>query len=329
MLRKSMIGTLLLIILLSSCVPVNPASDAEMIRASATSVMKTMEALSLQLTDLPTESNGSPEGSSATGTVNPPTVIPTAKPSSTPTALPEPTSAPSPTVPWNSCDQAEFVRETIADGAQLRPGTEFTKTWTLKNSGTCTWSAGYRLVFESGEPMTTSVSRVITSTEVKPGEEVKLSVKMTAPEAYGDYVGYWKLANNYGESFGLTGEGKPFYVFVSVAPETSEPFAVVSANVFVYPTGYSGYCGKYGQTAYFTGSIRTNKRGKVRYHWESSGGFVNSTQKELEFVGADSMTVSESWTFYNGYHENWVQLVIDFPNKQAFDRVRYSIECTD
>ena len=51
------------------------------------------------------------------------------------------------------CDAAAFVRDvTIPDGTIVEPGRDFTKTWRLKNVGTCSWTTAYALVFVSWRP---------------------------------------------------------------------------------------------------------------------------------------------------------------------------------
>src|SRR5512135_3113735 len=46
------------------------------------------------------------------------------------------------------CDQAAYVRDvTIPDGTLFMPGTSFTKTWEIKNTGTCAWDGTYSIVF--------------------------------------------------------------------------------------------------------------------------------------------------------------------------------------
>src|SRR5512135_3467629 len=51
----------------------------------------------------------------------------------------------------STCDRAQFIADvTVPDGTRFSPGAAFTKTWRLKNVGTCTWSTSYTLVFSSG-----------------------------------------------------------------------------------------------------------------------------------------------------------------------------------
>ena len=48
---------------------------------------------------------------------------------------------------------ASTVSETIYDNTVMDPEEDFTKTWTLLNSGTCSWYSGYQLVHVSGYQM--------------------------------------------------------------------------------------------------------------------------------------------------------------------------------
>src|SRR4030042_2439689 len=79
------------------------------------------------------------------------------------------------------CDAAEFVRDvSYPDGSVVSRGENFTKTWRLKNSGTCAWITAYRLVFVSGEDMNGPVS-IPLAFNVPPGNTIDLSVNLEAP----------------------------------------------------------------------------------------------------------------------------------------------------
>lgn len=119
------------------------------------------------------------------------------------------------------CDQAQFIRDvTIPDGTVFAPGATFTKTWRLKNAGTCTWS-GYSLVFDSGDAMG-GVSPAPIGT-VSPNQEVDLSVNLTAPATVGSYRGYWRIRNSSGVLIPVLGgtQGKSFFVDIKVALTSS------------------------------------------------------------------------------------------------------------
>nr|BAL54017.1 hypothetical conserved protein [uncultured Chloroflexota bacterium] len=116
------------------------------------------------------------------------------------------------------CDWAQFIADvTIPDGTVMAPGTTFTKTWRLKNIGSCTWGTGYRLVFSSGSQMG-APTEVNLPYSVAPGQVVDVSVTMTAPSAPGSYRGYWLLKNASGALFGLgSTANKPFWVEIVIA----------------------------------------------------------------------------------------------------------------
>ncbi|HJS20891.1 MAG TPA: NBR1-Ig-like domain-containing protein [Anaerolineales bacterium] len=133
-------------------------------------------------------------------------------------ALPTSTRVASPTA---VCDQAQFVRDvTIPDGTTFAPNATFTKTWRLRNAGTCTWS-GYSLVFDSGDSMGgTSPTPIGT---VSPGQEIDVSVNLTAPATAGSYRGYWRIRNSSGVLIPVLGgtQGKSFFVDIRVGVSSS------------------------------------------------------------------------------------------------------------
>ncbi len=96
-----------------------------------------------------------------------------------PTLLPSPgvTGTPlSPAGPTTACDQALFVRDiTIPNGVKVPAGAQFTKTWEVKNAGTCTWTADYDLVFSQGNQLSGPQTASLPGS-VKPGESIELSL---------------------------------------------------------------------------------------------------------------------------------------------------------
>lgn len=110
-----------------------------------------------------------------------------------------PTSTPVP----GTCNDATFLEDvTIEDGTIFPPGKDFLKVWRLRNVGSCTWSTDYDLVFVGGNRM--GAQSVIPLAEtVKPGESVELGAYMIAPQAPGNYRGFWMLRNQDGKRFGV------------------------------------------------------------------------------------------------------------------------------
>lgn len=148
------------------------------------------------------------------GTTPVPTVTgtpPTATPTSTP-APPTPT-----TVPPSTCDKVQFVADVnFPDGSVLQPGAQFTKTWRLKNVGSCAWDTDYQLVFFSGEKLGAASSAKFPKS-VAVGETVDISINMKAPTETGSYRGYWMFKNADGALFGIGSQAnKPWWVDIKV-----------------------------------------------------------------------------------------------------------------
>ena len=114
-------------------------------------------------------------------------------------------------------DRAQFIADvTVPDGTRYDPGATFTKTWRLRNVGTCTWSTSYTMVFVSGTQMGSTASVAMPSS-VPPGQNVDLSVNMTAPNAAGHYIGYWQFKNANSVQFGIgVNANKSWWVEINV-----------------------------------------------------------------------------------------------------------------
>jgi len=134
----------------------------------------------------------------------------TPHPSSTPGGTQDPTGVP--------CNRLTFLKDVShPDGTDLQPGEEFTKTWRLKNAGSCPWTPGYMLVFDRGDAMGGPASVQLTKEDVPPGESVDVSVDLAAPDETGTYQGYWKVRSDSGEVFGYGEDLKAFWVKIDVA----------------------------------------------------------------------------------------------------------------
>jgi hypothetical protein len=305
------------------CACGSPAASADQsLQASSTASMKTVIALSTLLADRDTPTPPA---------TNTPFIPPTPTPAETATPLKTPTRLPTVATPWDTCDVATFVSDTVSDKVIMTPGTPFIKTWTLINSGTCTWTKYYRLVFESGEPMTESTEVAFLTKDLKPGGQVTLSVEMTAPLQEGSYQGFWKLANQDGYRFGLGNTGDPFWVNVTIAPDANpeDEFAVTSAPAFAVPTDYHGDCGKNGYPVTLIGKITTNKAGTVKYRWVGSEGAGSDSSQTIIFYGADTQEVYRTFYITKGSHYGYGRLNIQLPNDQLFDKARFNIVCTN
>src|SRR5512133_1372036 len=124
-----------------------------------------------------------------------------------------------------NCAKASLVGENPPDGAIVKPGESFWKTWTLKNTGTCTWTAAYSLVFLKGDLMGGLTSYPLND-DVAPGEQKDISIYLKAPDTEGATTGYWKLQSPWNASFGVGPSDEPFYVQVNVSGAAEPTYGI-------------------------------------------------------------------------------------------------------
>jgi len=100
------------------------------------------------------------------------------------------------------------------DGTLVEPGTVFTKVWRVRNSGNTVWPETTVLSFVYGDRLDSPDAVQLTSA-VAPGQELDISVVMTAPSTTGRFSNYWRLCGPEGSFF-----GPPLYtrIIVPVLP---------------------------------------------------------------------------------------------------------------
>jgi Ig-like domain from next to BRCA1 gene len=100
-----------------------------------------------------------------------------------------------------SCYGLSFVSDvTIPDNTPMNPGQAFTKTWKVKNAGSCAWDAGFKFSFTGGEQMGGATFTLPSS--VAAGAVYDISVPMTAPNRTGTLRGNWRMSTASGQFFG-------------------------------------------------------------------------------------------------------------------------------
>lgn len=119
------------------------------------------------------------------------------------------------------CDFAAFVGDvTIPDGTMIPPNTPFTKTWTVKNIGTCTWTPDYQIVYDGGDLLGSPMAVPMVDRNVAPGETAQISITLTAPPDNKRHYSYWKFRNDKGGVFGVvdvaTNEERPVWAEIVV-----------------------------------------------------------------------------------------------------------------
>jgi len=100
-----------------------------------------------------------------------------------------------------SCYGLSFVSDvSIPDNTPVTAGQAFTKTWKVKNAGSCAWDAGFKFAFTGGDAMggaTYTLPSTITA-----GAVTDISVAMTAPNKTGTIRGNWRMSTASGQFFG-------------------------------------------------------------------------------------------------------------------------------
>jgi hypothetical protein len=200
LLIASLVGVLLLI----SCAPAPaaPTPDKALIQTSAAQTVVanfTLTAAVFTATPLPPPSDT--ETPLAVDTPTGEIAI-----TDTPTLLPGGVTA-TPIL----CDALSFdpatVDVNVPDNTEMQLGQDFVKTWRVKNNGSCSWGAGYKLIFSYGDQMA-GKAQALTGV-VGPGQEVEVSVNFKAPTKAGTYLSAWQMSNASAKPF-------PKIVFVKV-----------------------------------------------------------------------------------------------------------------
>lgn len=144
--------------------------------------------------------------------------------------------------PTSVCNRMSYVNDvTIPDNTPMTPGQTFTKTWRVKNSGTCAWEAGFKLAFTGGDAMSGATHTLPQS--VPANGEVDISIAMTAPNKNGSIRGNWRMSTAAGQYFGdevyvmiLVGGGSAGGTATNTGAPTAGSTAVPTETPIIAPT---------------------------------------------------------------------------------------------
>jgi hypothetical protein len=231
---------------------------------------------------------------------------------------PAETATQTPTAVTGGFDQAEFWSDvTIPDGTDFDPGTEFTKVWQLRNSGTNTWTPGYAIAFFGGAQMSGPAEVPLTG-NVSPGDTVDVSVDLVAPDSGGTYQGFWKMRNAAGEFF-------DYAVFVQID--------VVGGGASVTVTSQPSGSGRVTDVSLKVddASFTLNDPATVTYRLEAGSdtpGFAFDLPGELT-GNFDAGTNSVAYTLdIQDSVSGWAQFHILEPNDVVSDQAAFSLSCS-
>lgn len=236
------------------------------------------------------------------------------------------TGTPPPAVGAPGCTvSARLAGEDPPDNTLLKVGDYFWKTWTLENTGTCTWDSTYKLAYKSGDLMGGLVSYPLVET-VAPGEAKNISIYLKAPDTEGSYTGYWYIQTPWNVTFGVGPTSDPFYVKIVASDAKKLKYEITSVTYKIVRTPETGCPVNVLYTVYAT--ITTNGPYEMQYYWEQKDG-NESARKSLVFTEAGSITVSREWMVGRGDSPNprWMQIVVTDPIFHYYDRAVWPNDC--
>jgi len=310
-------------LLIGACSTSSAAEPTPDVAAVATSAVQTAEARFTQqvLLDLATRVASTP---AVTITAEPEPLLPTA--TSANTANPSYDYTP-------GCVYATYVADiTIIDGTLMFPGTVFTKTWRIKNSGSCKWDANFALIQVGGDRMGDQTRFPLTRV-VYPGQEVDVSATLTAPTVNGKYSSAWRLAVPGGGSTGVGQGDSNLTVSIEVSDKPKNNFAVTNVTYGPVVRAPQKGCDSKGARYTFSATITVNAAGELVYQWDrqpSDGVFEGG---RLKFSEAGSKQVFFTWTMTPEHVQNverWVALRVTYEGADVqFERIRFVYNCNE
>lgn len=188
-----------------------------------------------------------------------------------------PTVVPSPAPEAGCQDAARYISDDGMDGTTYAPNSPFTKTWTVKNTGSCTWDSTYLVSYMSGTTMTQQPGYWIVPAgqTVAPGQTVNISVGMTSPVADGNYRSNWGLKKENGQLLPIQGgaNGNSFYVKIRVN-NGSAAGEVTATSIDIVPEQGSGTACTADSTYFVHANITANGPTIASYEIGSTAGQI-------------------------------------------------------
>jgi murein DD-endopeptidase MepM/ murein hydrolase activator NlpD len=104
--------------------------------------------------------------------------------------------------PRNSCegtvaprDDARFVRARHRRTVRTLAGSTVTQIFRIRNNGNTTWQAStHRLIHHHGSFRSVREVRLRRGTSVRPGQSIRIRVRVRVAERSGTYTGFWRMA---------------------------------------------------------------------------------------------------------------------------------------
>jgi hypothetical protein len=242
------------------------------------------------------------------------------------TANPAITNTTAPVVGAPGCTvSARLASENPPDQALLKPGDTFLKTWSLENTGTCTWDTSYKLVFMKGDLMDGLASYPLPE-PVAPGETKDISIYLKAPDTSGAATGYWSIKTPWNTYFGAGAASDPFYVQVVVSSDATPVYGITSVTYNMVRDPDTGCPTNVRYHVYAT--ITTNGPYTFEYYWDQKDGNF-SKHMNMTFDAAGSQTISRTWVVGKGDSPSprWMQIIVTSPVQKGYDKFVWPNNC--
>lgn len=242
----------------------------------------------------------------------------------TPTSASTLVSAP----PDPNCAKASLIAENPPDATIMTPGQYFWKTWTLQNTGTCTWTTAYQLVFWDGERLGSSLSYPLPD-DVAPGETTDITIYLQAPANGGTFKGSWRIKTPWESNFGVgqyDASISTSIVVGSLTPESRRTETVFGVTSVTYSIDRA--CGAANTFYTITAHITSNGPVQANFMWIQSD-FNNDEYNPLTFTQAATKDVRREWSQHkeSSTNERWIQVIVTEPTYQEFEKVELPEFC--
>jgi hypothetical protein len=157
----------------------------------------------------------------------------------------------------------------------------------------------------------------------QPGQTVEVPIILRAPAQGGTYTGEWMLKSPWGTSFGVGQYSVPLSVSIVVGsgtPENRRTETVYGVTSVTYEVERT--CAPANTFYTITAYITTNGPVDVNFTWMQSDG-NNKRNNRLTFTEATTKSAQREWSQHKDSSPNprWVQVVIDDPTYQEFEKV--------
>lgn len=162
--------------------------------------------------------------------LNPPPTLVSAI-TSTPEASPTPASTTTIDPSTTPCTyRTAFIADvTIPDDTTILPGASFSKTWRIRNNGSCPLPEGTNWSYANGERMNGPISQPLAP--LAAGETADITIQLIAPQNPGTHTGYWQVVLPNGVTLATR-----YYVRIIVPSPTTAPTATPTTAPTPVPT---------------------------------------------------------------------------------------------